>query len=304
MPVIATTACADFRSAPGRFAGCAYRPGLLPGATGWRARGRSRPVRRRTSPVPHSAVQTFRSPCAGGLLRAVLPSSSPRAWPSPLSQRLGSPLFPWDSRIYLRRCRIHLTLRTACLLDPRRAFVVALRRRGSLLAPATRYTAAWSLPWPDSHRRVECSLQDAREREDFMCRMAPAVPAAPVMQISPRARPPARRSAVYIKASAVSASLPARGRNLRQTFAPSSAIVSPEHGQAGIAAARRAAGQGEGRGSGGSVSGQAVSPCRCVQVASHSAFPSPPSLFPAPRLDGRKHRLLVQPSCVFLLPKT
>jgi hypothetical protein len=175
VPVIAPTACADFRSAPGRFAGCAYRPRLLPGAAGWQARGRLMPVRRRISPVPHSAVQTFRSPCAGGFLGAAYPSSSPRPWPSPLSQRLGSPLFPWVSRTCLRRCRIHLTLRTACLLDPRGAFVVALRRRGSLLAPATSYAAAWSLPWPDSHRRVECSFQDAREREGFMCGTSPAV---------------------------------------------------------------------------------------------------------------------------------
>jgi hypothetical protein len=175
VPVIAHTACADFRFAPGRFAGCAYRPRRLPGAAGWRARGRLMPVRRRISPVPHSAVQTFRSPCAGGFLGAAYPSSSPRPWPSPLSQGLGSPLSPWVSRDLLRRCRIHLTLRTACLLDPRRVFVVALRRRGSLLAPATSYTAAWSLPWPDSHRRVECSFQDARERAGFMCRTAPAV---------------------------------------------------------------------------------------------------------------------------------
>ena len=49
-------------------------------------------------------------------------------------------------------------LRTACLLDPQRAFVVTLQRFGSPLALATSYTAAWSLPWPDSHRQVEYSF--------------------------------------------------------------------------------------------------------------------------------------------------
>jgi hypothetical protein len=67
--------------------------------------------------------------------------------------------------VVLRRCRIRITLRTACLLDPKRAFVEALRRFGSLLAPATSYTAAWSLPWPDSHRLVEYSFQDTRNRK-------------------------------------------------------------------------------------------------------------------------------------------
>ncbi len=52
-------------------------------------------------------------------------------------------------------------LRTACLLDPQRAFVVTLQRFGSRLALATSYTAAWSLPWPDSHRQVKYSFQDA-----------------------------------------------------------------------------------------------------------------------------------------------
>src|SRR6266516_1375209 len=52
-------------------------------------------------------------------------------------------------------------LRTACSLDPLRAFVVTLQHFGSLLALATSYTAAWSLPWPDSHRQVEHAFQDA-----------------------------------------------------------------------------------------------------------------------------------------------
>ena len=69
--------------------------------------------------------------------------------------------------VVLRRCRIRITLRTACLLDPKRAFVEALRRFGSLLAPATSYTAAWSLPWPDSHRLVEYSFQDTRNPHNY-----------------------------------------------------------------------------------------------------------------------------------------
>ena len=165
MPIIAPITCADFRSARDRFAGCAYRPRLLPGTAGWRACGHLMPVRRRISPVPYSAVQAFRSPYAGGFLGAAIPSSSPRPWPSPGFQGLGSLLTPRIPRAVLRRCRIRITLRTACLLDPKRAFVVALRRFGSLLAPATSYTAAWSLLWPDSHRQVEYGFQDARNRK-------------------------------------------------------------------------------------------------------------------------------------------
>jgi hypothetical protein len=78
--------------------------------------------------------------------------------------------------VVLRRCRIRITLRTACLLDPKRAFVVALRRFGSLLAPATSYTAAWSLPWPDSHRLVEYSFQDTRDLKRLRLRLAHPAP--------------------------------------------------------------------------------------------------------------------------------
>ena len=171
MPIVAPIACADFRSARDRFAGCAYRPRRLPGAAGWHTCGHLTPVRRRISPVPYSAVQAFRSPYAGGFLGAATPSSSPRPWPSPGFQGLGSLLTPRIPRAVLRRCRIRITLRTACLLDPKRAFVVALRRFGSLLAPATSYTAAWSLLWPDSHRQVEYGFQDARNRERLVLRL-------------------------------------------------------------------------------------------------------------------------------------
>jgi hypothetical protein len=83
VPIIARITCADFRCALGRFVGCTYRPRRLPGAAGWRAYGHLLPVRRRISPLPYSAVQTFRSPYAGGFLGAAIPSSSPRPWPSP-----------------------------------------------------------------------------------------------------------------------------------------------------------------------------------------------------------------------------
>jgi hypothetical protein len=97
MPVTATTPCADFRCALGRFVGCTYRPRLLPGTAGWQDPRPSPPVRRRISPVPCSAVQTFRSPYAGGFLGAALPSSSPRPWPSPNGARLGSLFVPAEA---------------------------------------------------------------------------------------------------------------------------------------------------------------------------------------------------------------
>ena len=169
--------CADSRSARDRFAVYAYRPRLLPGTAGWHTCGHLMPVRRRISPVPYLAVQAFRSPYAGGFLGAAIPSSSPRPWPSPRFQGLGSLFAPHEyAGSFLRRCRIRITLRTACLLDPKRAFVVALRRFGSLLAPATSYTAAWSLLWPDSHRQVKYGFQDARDLKRLRLRLAHPVP--------------------------------------------------------------------------------------------------------------------------------
>ena len=90
IPIIATTPCADFRCALDRFVGCTYRPRVLPGTAGWQTCGHSLPVRRRISPVPCSAVQTFRSPCAGRFLGVAPPRSSPRPWPSPRGKGLGS----------------------------------------------------------------------------------------------------------------------------------------------------------------------------------------------------------------------
>jgi hypothetical protein len=186
LPIIAPITCADFRFARDRFAGYAYRPRLLPGTAGWHTCGHLMPVRRRISPVPYSAVQAFRSPYAGGFLGAAIPSSSPRPWPSPGFQGLGSLLTPRIPRVVLRRCRIRIALRTACLLDPNRAFVVALRRFGSLLAPATSYTAAWSLLWPDFHRLVEYDFQDARDLKRLRLRLAhPAPPASPRLTAKP-----------------------------------------------------------------------------------------------------------------------
>jgi hypothetical protein len=97
MPIIAPITCADFRCARDRFAGYAYRPRRLPGTADWRACGHLVPVRRRISPLPYSAVQTFRSPYAGGFLRAATPRSSPRPWPSPGFQGLGSLFAPTDT---------------------------------------------------------------------------------------------------------------------------------------------------------------------------------------------------------------
>ena len=44
---------------------------------------------------------------------------------------------------------------------------MTLQRLGSLHALATSYTAAWSLPRPDSHRQVEYSFEDAPQEGHF-----------------------------------------------------------------------------------------------------------------------------------------
>jgi len=44
----------------------------------------------RASPVPVVTIWTFHAPYAGGFLAAAVPGSSPRPWPSPWLQRLGS----------------------------------------------------------------------------------------------------------------------------------------------------------------------------------------------------------------------
>jgi hypothetical protein len=145
-----------------RFVGCTYRPRLLPGTTGRQARGHQMPVRRRISPVPCSAVHTFRSPYAGRFFRVASPRSSPVPWPSPNGERLGSVSFPpQNGGMYHDAAGFASSYGPRARSTPNGAFVVALRRIGSLLAPATSYTAAWSLPWPDLHRLVEHSFQDA-----------------------------------------------------------------------------------------------------------------------------------------------
>ena len=159
VPIIATTTCADFRCALGRFVGCTYRPRLLPGAAG------------RQSPRPPDAgAQTDLSSCVLGCANVPIPlrRTVPRGCnskvftPSMSFAQSGMGSAPSRSAKkagLLRRCRIRFTLRTACLLDPKRAFVMTLQRSGSLLALATSYTAAWPLPWPDSHRQVEHTLR-------------------------------------------------------------------------------------------------------------------------------------------------
>jgi hypothetical protein len=62
VPIIATTTCADFRCALGRFVGCTYRPRLLPGAAG------------RQSPRPPDAgAQTDLSSCVLGCANVPIP---------------------------------------------------------------------------------------------------------------------------------------------------------------------------------------------------------------------------------------
>ena len=85
-----------------------------------------------------------------------------------------------------------MTLRTACLLGPQGAFVVTLQRFGSLLALATSYTAAWSLPWPDSHRQVEYSfrgrtpgIDNAEIIDAVHARRPPVIPATAGLRTSP-----------------------------------------------------------------------------------------------------------------------
>jgi hypothetical protein len=159
VPIIATTTCADFRCALGRFVGCTYRPRLLPGAAG------------RQSPRPPDAgAQTDLSSCVLGCANVPIPLR--RTVPRGCNSKVFTPSMSFAqsgmARLrlgsakkagLLRRCRIRFTLRTACLLDPKRAFVMTLQRFGSLLALATSYTAAWPLPWPDSHRQVEHTLR-------------------------------------------------------------------------------------------------------------------------------------------------
>jgi len=62
VPIIATTTCADFRCALGRFVGCTYRPRLLPGAAG---RQNLRP--------PDAGAQTDLSSCVLGWANVPIP---------------------------------------------------------------------------------------------------------------------------------------------------------------------------------------------------------------------------------------
>ena len=62
VPIIATTTCADFRCALGRFVGCTYRPRLLPGAAG---RQNLRP--------PDAGAQTDLSSCVLGCANVPIP---------------------------------------------------------------------------------------------------------------------------------------------------------------------------------------------------------------------------------------
>ena len=67
-----------------------------------------------------------------------------------------------------------LIVRTDHSLAPQGDLVVALRRSDLSFRPATSYRAAWSLPWPDSHRRVHHSFVGTHHtalRRASPCRM-------------------------------------------------------------------------------------------------------------------------------------
>jgi hypothetical protein len=164
-PVIATTTCADFRCARGPFRGLHLSASP---ATGHHGPASPRP--------PNAGAQTDLSCSVLGcahvplpLRRTVLPGCISKIFTRSMA------FAQWgEARLRLgsaaERRDVHDAAGFASSYGPRArstpkgAFVVALRRIGSLLAPATSYTAAWSLPWPDLHRLVEHSFQDAPPR--------------------------------------------------------------------------------------------------------------------------------------------
>jgi hypothetical protein len=110
-----------------RFVGCTYRPCLLPGTTGWHTRGHQTPVRRRISPVPCSAVRTFRSPYAGRFFQAASPKSSPVPWPSPCRKGLGSASFLRERRTCYDAAGFASSYGPHARSTPKGAFVATLR---------------------------------------------------------------------------------------------------------------------------------------------------------------------------------
>jgi hypothetical protein len=107
------------------------------------------------------AVPTFHALYAAGFLGVAVPSSSPRPWPSSADPRLGSQLVSFrrgdhDAAGFASCCGPLACTFPHGRLDP------ALRRPG--LPPRRRATTkvSWYLLWPDFHRLVIVSFQDAR----------------------------------------------------------------------------------------------------------------------------------------------
>src|ERR1700736_4659105 len=109
------------------------------------------------------AVPTFHALYAAGFLGVATPSSSPRPWPSSAAPRLGSQL------ISSRRGDIDAAGFGSCCgplactfpfgrLDP------ALQRPGLPKRRRATTKVTWFLLWPDFHRLVIVSFQDARAR--------------------------------------------------------------------------------------------------------------------------------------------
>ena len=73
------------------------------------------------------------------------------------------PLFPLASRGRLTTLQGSLDAADRLLARPPKGLCCDASTVGSPLPPATSYSAAWSLRWPDSHRQVHHRFQDTRE---------------------------------------------------------------------------------------------------------------------------------------------
>jgi hypothetical protein len=116
------------------------------------------PGPRRISHVPCRTVHTFRSHYADGSIGAALPRSLHLPWPSPAIQGLGSRSGPLARAVSRRLRRIPHRTDRMLARRPSRRLCHGASASGSPLQPPTSYTAAWSLPWPDSHRLAQHSF--------------------------------------------------------------------------------------------------------------------------------------------------
>ncbi len=98
---------------------------------------------------------------AAGFFRAASPSSSPLPWPSSVDPGLGSQLAPFGEVSYDAAGFASCCGPLACTL-PRRGLDPALRRPGLPERRRATTKVTWFLLWPDSHRLVIVSFQDAR----------------------------------------------------------------------------------------------------------------------------------------------